>query len=150
MRIPSVLSIVDVSVSADGLLGVEVDGEPYAADRPLGRPHLRSVLDEITGALGEPVRVEVREADGTTYVDIATPRDLQEPPEPPDAERPAAMSRGAGFAPGEEVAIAFVLARQTADADGNADVRLPPALLASRRGGLLLVGMTSHVVADLG
>jgi hypothetical protein len=52
-----------------------------------------------------------------------------------------------GFRPGEEVAIAYVVARRTADEDGTAALRLPPALLATRRDGLVLLGLSSRVIA---
>jgi hypothetical protein len=94
------------------------------------------------------VRVEVREADGSTYSDIATP---PESPAPAAAEpSPTTLTpslAGAGFQPGEEVALAYVVVRQNADAEGNASLNLPPALIAATRGGLVLLGMSSRTVS---
>ncbi|WP_107706206.1 hypothetical protein [Nocardioides allogilvus] len=150
MKIPIVLSTVRADVTADGRLLVAVDGEPYANDRHLGRAELRLVLDEITTNLGTAVRVEVREAGGASYADIATPPDppapASEEPQPP-LTTPALA--GAGFRPGEEVALAYVVARQAADSDGNTSIHLPPALLASTRGGLVLLGLSSQTVAPI-
>jgi hypothetical protein len=150
MKIPIVLSAVHVDISADGNLVVAVDGEPYTVDRPLGRADLPSVLDEITTDLGTAVRVEVRESDGTTYADIATPPDFPAPgsdePQPPTMTPALA---GAGFCPGEEVALAYVVGRQVADSDGNARINLPPALLAATRDGLVLLGLSSQSVAPI-
>ena len=96
------------------------------------------------------MRVEVHEADGTVFTDIATPT----------AERPPRMGGestqsslfpgeigGGGFLPGEEVAVAVVVAHRVAGADGTARLRLPPALLADRPGVVFLLGCTSGTVA---
>ncbi|QBX57311.1 hypothetical protein EXE58_19030 [Nocardioides seonyuensis] len=108
------------------------------------------VLDQITTMLDSPVRVEVREADGTTYADIATPPEhLTEPPKEESVWPTTPATSHAGFMPGEQVALAYVLTRQTADLDGSAPLRLPPTLLASRRDGLVLVGLTSHTIATI-
>lgn len=151
MKIPVVLSTVHVHVGADGRVLVDRDGNPYAAGRALVRADLGAVLDQITTDLGTPVRVEIREADGTTYADIATP------PSAPtstfgDGETsstPPSGITGQGFRPGEEVAVAFVLCTETAGADGQAAVHLPPALLAKPGLRLVLIGMTSTTLAEI-
>lgn len=150
MKIPVVLSIVHVDIDTDGTLTVSLDGRPYGDDRQLGRADLRGVIDEITTDIETAVRVEVRESDGTTYSDIATPPE----PSAPAADEPSPIPRpytlaGAGFNPGEEVALAYVVARQPADSDGNASINLPPALMAATRGGLVLLGLTSQTVAPV-
>lgn len=149
MKIPVVLSTVHIDIGADGDLSVNVSGVPYAVDRRLGRAELRTVLDEITTDLGTAVRVEIRESDGTTYADIATPP--EEPRHgdgPPPAEQvPVSGLSARGFEPGEEVAIAYVVARKTADGTGRTALHLPPALACARRHGFVLLGMTSQVVA---
>lgn len=146
MRIPVVLSVVHVAIDADGVLAVDVDGVARDFEQGRTRSDLRAVIDEITSDLGAPVRVEVREADGSTFTDVATPpipatAAAEQPPTPP----PPALA-GAGFQPGEEVALAYVVVRQNADAEGNAALNLPPALLAATRGGLVLLGMSSMTV----
>jgi hypothetical protein len=150
MKIPVVLSTVHVDIGAEGVLTVDLDGHPYATHRQLGRADLRALLDEITTDLETAVRVEVRESDGATYADIATPPDSASPAadEPSPNARPSALA-GAGFKPGEEVALAYVVARHSADSDGNASINLPPALMAATRGGLVLLGLTSRTVAPV-
>jgi hypothetical protein len=150
MKIPIVLSTVHADVSADGRLLIRVDGEPYAVDRYLGRTDLRSVLDRITTDLGTAVRVEIRESDGTTFSDIKAPPDppAQESAEPQTRTTTPALA-GAGFRPGEEVALAYVVARQSANSDGNASINLPPALLAAKRGSLVLLGRSSQTIAPI-
>lgn len=146
MKIPVVLSVVHVAIDAEGVLAVNVDGVPHGSEQTRTRGDLRAVIDEITSDLGAPVRVEVHEADGSTFTDVATPLTpapaaAEQPPTPP----PPALA-GAGFQPGEEVALAYVVVRQNADAEGNASLNLPPALLAATRGGLVLLGMSSRTV----
>lgn len=150
MKIPIVLSTVHVDIDTKGVLSVDIDGQPYAEDRQFGRSDLRSILDEITTDLETAVRVEVRESDGTTYSDIATPPEPTAPAEdePIPNPRPHGLA-GAGFNPGEEVALAYVVARQPADSAGNASINLPPALVVATRGGLVLLGLTSQTVAPV-
>src|SRR5690242_18198259 len=105
MKIPVVLSTVHVAIDPDGVLAVDVDGVPRDSDQTRTRGDLRAVIDEITSDRGAPVRVEVREADGSTFTDVATPPT----PAPAAAEQPCTTPppalAGAGFAPGEEVAL---------------------------------------------
>ncbi|HET6826509.1 MAG TPA: hypothetical protein VFH64_11330 [Amnibacterium sp.] len=150
MKIPVVLSTVQVHIDAAGVLSVELDGEPYAAERHIGRADLGTLLDEITADRDTAVRVEVHEADGNTYADIATPPERPAPAadESSPIARPHALA-GAGFDPGEEVALAYVVTRQPADSDGHASINLPPALLAATRSGLVMLGLASQKVAPV-
>ena len=145
MKIPVVLTVVHVAIDADGVLAVDVDGVPHGSEQTRTRGDLRAVIDEITSALGAPVRVEVREADGSTFTDVATPPAQAPAAEQPPTPPPPALA-GAGFQPGEEVALAYVVVRQNADDEGKASLNLPPALLAATRDGLVLLGMTSRTV----
>lgn len=147
MKIPVVLSTVHVAIDADGVLAVDVDGVPRDSEQTRTRGDLRAVIDEITSDLGAPVRVEVREADGSTFTDVATPRESSAAAAAePSPSSPSPALAGAGFQPGEEVALAYVVVRQNADSEGNASLNLPPALLASTRNGLVLLGMSSRTV----
>jgi hypothetical protein len=150
MKIPAVLSTDHIDISAGGHVLVNIDGEPYAGDRQLGRSELRSVLDEITAGLGTAVRVEVREGDGTTYSDIATPPQAAGE-DPPEAATPTSQPGvyGRGFQPGEEVAVAYVLCTQTAGADGKTTVHLPPTLLTRPGHTVVLIGMSSAAMAEI-
>ena len=150
MKVPVVLTTVRFDIDTDGQLEVNVDGQPHAGDRTLSRDDLRSIVHEVTASLGTAVRVEVHEADGTTYSDIETPAESAAPAaaEPvPETASPALA--GAGFRPGEQVALAYVVARQEADASGNAAINLPPALVAASHHGLVLLGLTSLTVAPV-
>lgn len=151
-RVPVVLPLVRIDVG-DRQLHVLIDREQY--DVPdtwtlLGRGAVHRVVDDITARLGCPVRVQVTETDGSVFTDIVAPRREQ----PDDAEPKPRMGRSSpaeviadGFAPDEEVAVAVIVTRQSAGADGTARFRLPPALLANRRAAVVLLGRTSGTVA---
>lgn len=150
MKTPVVMSTVHVAVSADGTVLVDVDGAPYDAGGPINRTNLRRVIDAITTELATAVRVEVREADGSTYTDIALPPALPaSTPERRPSATPTSALVGAGFQPGEEVALAYVVVRQRADAGGNASLNLPPALLAATRDGLVMLGLTTRIATPV-
>jgi hypothetical protein len=149
MKVPVVLPVVRVDVGETGELTVDIDGSPYVSAQRLCRDDLRSVLDKITAERDSPVRVEVYEADGTTYADIATPRPPTDEPGSQSADEPTAIEMspagisGGGFRPGEQVAVAYVLLRQTADERGRAAVHLPASALRHRAAAMLLFGLDS-------
>lgn len=149
MKIPVVLTTVRFDIDTEGRVRVSVDGQQYAGGQELSRKDLRPLVDEITTNLGAAVRVEIHEADGTTYTDIETPPELPTPgATKPELETATPTLAGAGFRPGEQVALACVVARQIADPDGHAAINLPPALLtATHNGRLVLLGLTSRTVA---
>lgn len=158
MKIPVVLPTVHIDIDTGGHLTVDVDGDPHPAAAARVRGDLRAVLDSITTDLGTAVRVEVREHDGTTYSDIATPpTEADATPEldaaptgAPDAHSTSSAGiRGPGFLPGEEVAVTYVVCTRTADGNGWAAVQLPAALLSKSGLRMLLVGMTSAAVAEV-
>ena len=150
-RVPVVMPLVEVVVSGGGLLAVSLDREPYSADGALRREDLRRTLTEIAADLGTPIRVEVREAEGSTFTDIITPKQRHADPVP-TARKVIASAfgiSGDGFTAGEEVEVCVVVARQLAGDDGSAQLRLPPALLASHP-DVVLVGRVSGAVALMG
>lgn len=150
MKIPVVLPTVHVRVTENGALHVDVDGEPHDTEGPLSRGNLGDVLDQITTALGSPVRVEVTESDKTAYADIATPPIREPVLAQQHATRVEALGiNGTGFQPGEKIAVAYVIAHETADGDGSTALHLPPALLAMKREGFVLLGMTSRAIATI-
>ena len=148
LRVPVVMPLVEVVVDEDGLLTVTLDREPYSADGALRREDLRRTLTDITADLRTPIRVEVREADGTTFTDIITPKQ-RDTKRAPAARRVLASAfgiSGDGFTAGEEVEVCVVVARQVAADDGSTQLRLPPALLACHP-DVVLVGRISGAVA---
>jgi hypothetical protein len=155
-RVPVVVPLVDVQVDLDGTVALRLDREPYATDTPLHREDLQRLLGKLATDLDTPVRVEVREADGSAFTDIVTPGPQDVPP--PDPPRPATAqpdqatgeTASGRFLPLEDVAVAVVVAHQTASEDGMANLRLPPALLESHAGRLMLVGQQSGAVVVSG
>jgi hypothetical protein len=129
--VPVVLPLVVITITDDGRMTVTVDGVPFEPEPfapPWRREDFAAVLDQLTEQRRSPVRVEVREADGTVFTDIITPsrrRRTEPDPEPASEEparRPAAelvALHGEGFVPGEDVAIAVVIAHGDAAPDGT-------------------------------
>jgi hypothetical protein len=155
-RVPVVMPVVDVRVDVEGTLSVRLDREPYATDSQLHRDDLQGLLRELAAHLNTPIRVEMREADGSAFTDIVTPDShdvgLPDPPRPATAPVDETASEMVGetacgrFLPLEDVAVAVVVAHQTASEDGKANLRLPPALLEAHAGRLVLVGQQSGAI----
>ena len=146
MKIPVVLSVVHVAVDADGVMAVDVDGVPRDSGQSRTRGDLRAVI------MGSPQTRRPGASRGTRgrWIDVLRHRNPPESPAPAAAEPSPTTSTpslaGDGFLPGEEVALAYVIVGQNADAAGNASLNLPPALLAASRGGLVLLGTSSRTV----
>ncbi|MEA5054835.1 MAG: hypothetical protein VB093_15475 [Propionicimonas sp.] len=129
---------VVMTVHDDGAMTVTVDGQPYEPE-PLAPPWRREdfahILDQLTDQRSSPVRVEVRETDDAVFTDIITPGKRHQPEAEPAAparvvsEQPVLY--GEGFLPGEDVAVAIVVAHCDAAPDGTAQGLLTPEQLAT-------------------
>ncbi len=127
--VPIVLPHVIMVVAPDGRMTVTIDGAPYEPEPfapPWRRESFASILDQLTGQRRSPVRVEVRETDGTVFTDIITPGKRRRPePVEPGAVAPApalpqlVVLHGEGLVPGEDVAVAVVIAHVDAAPDGT-------------------------------
>ena len=109
----------------------------------------KRVLDDIAADLGTPVRVEVREADESTFTDIVTPeRPRAAAWSSPRARRRPRSARWPAMAscPTRRWRSRVVVAHQVASADGTARLRLPPALLEAHPGLVVFMGKTSGTV----
>jgi hypothetical protein len=148
VRVPVVMPLVEADVDKLGYLTVTLDREPYSADGSLTRDDLKRVLDDIAADLGTAVRVEVREADKSTFTDIVTPErpKLRMVKSVREATLSVGEVAGDGFLPNEEVAVAVVVAHQVASTDGTARLRLPPALLEAHPGLVVFMGKRSGTV----
>lgn len=148
MKVPITLPVVRVTAH-DDLLSIAIDEAPYATQ--LSREDLPNALGDIAAHLASAIRVEITEADGTTYSDIATPSDVTAQRHSLDsAQRSAPGISGTGFLPGEDVAVACVVARQTADPSGTTTFRLPPAAFERCRDAIILIGLTSGITTGSG
>ncbi len=152
IRVPVVMPLVEVDVDTKGFVTVTLDREPYSADESLTRDDLKSVLHDIAADLGTAVRVEVHEADKSTFTDIVTPEGPELRMVRPIREAAISVGQlsGDGFLPNEEVAVAVVVAHQIAGNDGTARLRLPPALLEAHPGLVVLMGQESGTVTVSG
>ncbi|WP_282856870.1 hypothetical protein [Pseudoclavibacter helvolus] len=125
--VPVVLPHVVMVLAPDGRMTVTVDAAPYEPE-PFApawrREDFARVLDQLTEQRRSPVRVEVREADGATFTDIITPSTRRRPPPVPEPLAQRVMPElvtvhGEGFVPGEDVAVAVVIAHGGAAPDGT-------------------------------
>lgn len=157
---PVVVPVVEFTISADGAMTVTVDGAPYLPE-PFApgwrRESFPAILDALAARHRMPLRVQVREADGSTFTDIITPpreRPTARPWERPTPETvsppiPAAQPvlhqvAGAGFVPGEDVAVAIIHAHTDASPDGTARALLTTdQAVAAVTGEVILLGRVS-------
>ena len=133
---PSVV-MVRIVVAEDGTLAVTVDGAPFLP--PVFSPAWRrgsfpAIVDAIREQTDCTIRVDVIETDGRTMTDFYTPRPRRTPqPEaqpvqqvPPVAAVPVPVVprlvqfAGSGMVPGEDVAVAIVIAHTETGPDGIA------------------------------
>jgi hypothetical protein len=153
--VPVVLpqAVVTVDDSTNARIVVENIDHHTPIDRPngpVGRDELGAVLARIAEQVGGPVRVEVREPDGSRYADILQPRpqasktdaahETNEPDEGP-------LLRSEGFLPAETVLVAVVITTTEAQPDGTvslASLRLP----AGSGGEIILFGGASARVVQ--
>lgn len=146
---PVVLPHVVVTVTETGALNAIVDGTPFA---PLAegtswsRGQFGDLLDAITQNWAAPFRVEVRETDGTVFTDIihahrTPPKLSQAGPETRRGRRTKRPRRelievaADGFMPGEEIAVAVIVAHTYATGTGHAHVLVDPSTPHARERG---------------
>ncbi|GAA3675944.1 hypothetical protein FB459_1857 [Yimella lutea] len=133
--VPVSIPFVVFDVHEDGTVTVTVDGrrlDPGPFAPPWRRSSFGRIIDRATNDRTTPVRVEVREADGTTFTDIIAARRRRSRPEPePEPEASAGPMfhtvEGAGFVPGEDVAVAVVTGHTDAAHTGTARALIDPA-----------------------
>lgn len=132
---PVVVPVVEFTIGEDGAMTVTVDGVPYLPE-PFApgwrRESFPGVLDALAARYRTPLRVQVREADGSTFTDIITPPRERALPRPWEAPAPEVVTppvpvrpvlhqvAGAGFVAGEDVAVAIIHAHSDASPDGTA------------------------------
>lgn len=150
------MPLICLNVQTDGTMTVTVDGERLAP--PPGEPVWRRtgfarVIDQITGQRMIPVRVEVTEADGSTFTEIVTPSRRTPAPEPDVPPTPVPAIKpvpvlvevsGDGFISGEDVAVAIIVAHTDAAPGGQARALLDTAQIpAAETGEVALIGRIS-------
>lgn len=146
--VPTRLPVVAVNFESTGGAAIRIDGEPFKTATQVDRHTLGAVLRDVADGLG-PVRVEVQETDGAVFTDILVPSMAPAVDIPTDAEATSvtqpdrSTEPGQGdFLPKEELYVAVVVADQRADAEGRAQLRLPPAL-RDRQNPIVILGRSS-------
>lgn len=137
--VPIALPTVRIHVDGDDALRVTIDKQPYSIPPGFGRDHVRGLLRDLAGDLG-PIRVEITESNGEKYIDIQTPGDQVPAPPSSAPDRPAPHGVRGHFDAGEDVLVAVVVARRTAEADGTVAMRMPPAFVQRYGDDVLLIG----------
>ncbi len=161
---PVAVPVVEFTIGADGAMTVTVDGVPYLPE-PFApgwrRESFPAILDTLTAQHPTPLRVQVREADGSTFTDIITPPRERPALKPWEAPVPEAISRplpavqpvlhqvaGLGFVPGEDVAVAIIHVHTDASPDGTARALLTAEQTAAAvTGEVILLGRVSGTLS---
>lgn len=139
---PVVLPYVVIAVAETGALDVTVDGTafpPPAAAEEWTRGTFGPLLDAVTKDRAVAVRIEVREVDGTVFTDLIRSRKPTPSPLPDDDPAAPGTRRarrakhttqyeppvlvevtGEGFVPGEDIAVAVIVAHTDATGTGAA------------------------------
>jgi len=155
---PIVLPLAVITVDTYGILTVTLDGAEYpppSPTTPWSKARFADLLDTLTLDRTRTIRVEVHEADGSTFTDIihaaptARTHSRDERAEVPRRARhrhtPDMIEvTGAGFSPGEEVTIALAYTTTTeATAAGTARATLDLGELPAEGADVILIGSTS-------
>lgn len=159
---PVELPHVLVTVAADGALTAMVDGTPFPPPDASAwtRATFGPLMDAITKDRTIAVRVEVRENDGSVFTDILRtrkPRRAVAPSETPAPETRRSrharrMPRLAevtadGFVPGEDVAVATIVAHTDAIGTGEARALIDLDELPDGTHEVMLFGRISGALA---
>lgn len=162
--VPVSVPLLLLVVHEDGTLTATHDGHPVpppAGAEAWRRSLFGQIVELVTNDRAVPVRVEVRESDGTTFTDIL-PATARTKPAPEPAARPAGGRRkrpadpvlidaGDGFIAGEDIAIGLVTGYTDASHDGHARALLDPARIAAAGAvEVVLVGRISGTIAIRG
>lgn len=163
---PVVLPHVVITVTETGALEVTVDGAafpPPAEGQGWTRGTFGELMDAVTADRTVAVRIEVRESDGSVFTDLIHAR-KPTPPQPAETEPRQPRSKhtkakqapelvevtGEGFVPGEDIAVALIVAHTDAAGTGHARARLDVSRLAGLLddgvGEVVLLGRVSGTV----
>ena len=165
--VPVTIPTVVLRVRADGTVDATIDGLPLPAPEQLGtwrRSSLPQIVDHASAERTIPVRIEVHEVDQTVFTDIISARPPRQPtpiseadPEPGPRRGRRALPpcvprlvevRGDGFVPGEDVALAVIVAHTDATGTGAARALIDlDDLPAGATGEVILFGRISGTSA---
>ncbi|WIM72838.1 hypothetical protein QP028_03080 [Corynebacterium suedekumii] len=150
------MPVIRLAVHDDGTMSATVDGDPLAppvAEGVWRRGSFARIVDQVTAERMIPARVEVTEADGSTFTDIITAtarKNTRAPglPEPEPANAPRLLEvTGEGFVPGEDIAVCRIIRHTDATATGTARALIDLARDDLNRGDeVVLVGRVSGTI----
>ncbi|WP_416447059.1 hypothetical protein AB3K78_07050 [Leucobacter sp. HNU] len=162
---PSAVVMVRIVVAEDGTLTVTVDGAPFLPPEfspPWRRGSFPAIVDAIREQTARTIRVDVIETDGRTITDFYTPNPPRRTPAPeaqPVQQAPAVAAEpvpvvprlvqfaGSGMVPGEDVAVAIVIAHTETGPDGIARALIDSRYLDhATTGEVILLGRISATV----
>lgn len=156
-----------LDIHPDGSMHVTIDGTelPPEDEWPWSRSAFPQIIDQASEDRSRPVRVEVHEADGTSFTDLLPARPRRTPPaEPAPAPEPGAKSRkpkkvssklievtADGFVAGEDIICCLIASHTEAAPDGAAralvDLKQATKALQTGTGEVVLIGRVSgHIV----
>ena len=162
---PVLLPHVVVAVAENGALDVTVDGAPFpppAEGHAWTRGTFGELMDAVTADRTIAVRIEVRESDGSVFTDLIrarkpTPAERAET-EPQEQRGKHTRTKhtpelvevaGEEFVPGEDIAVAVVVAHTDATGTGHARSLLDTRQvieLSDGGGEVVLLGRVSGTV----
>lgn len=164
---PAAVVMVRMTVADDGTLHLTVDGAPYLPPEfspPWRRGSFPTIVDAISEQTGRTLRVDVVETDGRVMTDFYTPRPPRrtapssEVAVPPARHTPAVDTEpappprllqfaGSGMVPGEDVAVAIIIAHTETGPDGIARALIDSRYLDhAPTGEVILLGRISATV----
>ncbi|AZT95516.1 MAG: hypothetical protein ACTIBG_04660 [Brevibacterium aurantiacum] len=153
--VPVQVRTVILDIHADGSMSVTIDGTPHPpTEGSWSRASFPQIIDHASDDRAVPVRVEVHEADGTSFTELLPARPPRRPVAPESApkrrkEKPAPPAlvevTGDGFVPGEDVACCLIVSHTDATGDGTARALLDPAQVTGA-GEVMLLGRISGTV----
>ncbi len=138
-HVPVAIPIVVLTVAEDGTMSATLNGAPITTPEfapPWRRESFPQIIDQASNDRTRPVRVEVREADGSVFTDLIPARPRRAAPDPAPTDNPPGAApralplfhpvEGDGFVPGEDVAVAIVTAHTDAAHTGIARALIDP------------------------
>lgn len=157
---PVSIRTVVLDIHPDGSMDVTIDGAPLPPEDewPWSRAAFPKIIDQASNERTSPVRVEVHEADGTSFTDLLPAVPRRTPPSEPEPEQVPKLRKrkpgsklieitGDGFVPGEDVACCLVASHTDASTtDGHARALLDTKQVSGAREVMLIGRVSGHMV----
>lgn len=161
VELPVTVPHLVLRIDETGTVTATLDGQqvpPPEQVEAWRRGTFATLVDHVTNDRALPVRVTVHESDGTTFTDLLPPVTRHTPPPAETAEEPSVKRRrrarelievdgGAGFVPGEDVAVALIITHTDATPAGRVRALIETASIREVTGSeVVLLGRVSGTV----